>query len=508
MLLKSGIVIALFTLLSRIFGMVRELFVAATFGSSAVADCVNVAFKLPNLFRRIFGEGALSSVFIPIFNKKLLESESLARKFSGEVFVLLLGVLVVLTILMQIFMPYLMFVIAPGFYIEAEKFELTVLLCRITMPYLILVCITALLGGMLNSIRKFAAFAFVPVLMNVGVIIFTLVLNKSYAPEYGIAIALVLAGVMQVIFMFYCIWRNNLLFPVKVAKPDKDIKKLVKNMGPATLSSGAQQLNLFISQSIASFLPGAVSILSYADRLYQFPLALVGITFGTVLLPELSKIYNQKDFIKANKLQNHATCAAMVISVPAMFGLFLLAKPIIHIIYERGEFVHNDTIATADALAAFALGLPAYVLAKILTPIFYANQDTQTPLKITIYSVAVNTLLNLVLMIPFGHVGIAVGSSISAWYNVYLLNKYAKNYGDFKITYDTILFLAKVLASSLFMGVVIFVMQVKLFDDFYKDALSIKLIILMATIISGILSFTVGAYMFNLHKILIKKYEV
>lgn len=506
-MLKSGLIVAFFTLLSRLFGLARELFIAATFGSSAIADCVNVAFKFPNFFRRIFGEGALSAVFIPIFNEKLIASKQQARIFSGEIFTLLLLALIIITILMQIFMPYLMFIVAPGFVAEDSKYELAILLCRITMPYMIFVSITALFGGILNSVGKFAAFAFVPILMNISVIAVTMALRKEdVAPEYGVAISLLVAGILQVSFMFFCIYKNGLSFPLSFNPKDKDVNKLMRNMGPATLSSGTQQLNLFISQSIASFIPGAVSILSYADRLYQLPLALIGITFGTILLPELSKIYSSGNFDKANFLQNRATQLGFLISMPATIGLFILSHPIIHLIFERGEFTSSDTALTANALAVFSLGLPAYVLAKILIPIFYANQDTKTPFYISVKSLIANISLNILLMIPFGYLGIAAGSSIAAWYNVHLLNKHAKKYGSYKLTAQTYTILTKVTICSVLMGAFVYFASKQIGSYFYSDSSAMKIISVLGTIAVAGTIYTGTIFAFKLHKILLNKY--
>lgn len=505
MLLRSGVVVAFFTLLSRFFGLARELFIAATFGTTQIADCVNVAFKFPNLFRRIFGEGALSAVFIPMYSEKLVTSKKDAKKFSGEIFILLFITLTCLTVILQIFMPFLMVLIAPGFMYSGEKYDLAITLCRLTIPYVIFVSITALFGGMLNSVRKFAAFAFVPILMNICVIIIPYFSKDFVEPHYGISFALIIAGIMQVLFMYFCLIRAGLKFPLLFKPKDPEVKKLIKKMGPATMSSGAQQLNLFISQSIASFLPGAVSILSYADRLYQLPLSLIGVTFGTILLPELSKIYKKKDYTEANFLQNKAIKIAFTISIPAMLGLLTLSQPIIHLIYERGEFSSNDTFLTANALAAFSFGLPAFVLAKILTPIFYANLDTKTPFKITVYSLVINTTLNILLMIPFGHVGIALGSSIAAWINVWLLNKHAKQYGDFLITSDTKKFAFKILVCGLVMSGFILVVNHYFGELFFSSIFVIKAASLLGTIAFAIVIFIVSAYFFKIHKILLLK---
>jgi len=505
MLLRSGIIVAFFTLISRFFGLARELFIAATFGTTFIADCVNVAFKFPNLFRRIFGEGALSVVFIPMFSEKLVNSKEDAKKFSGEVFTLLLLTLIILTILLQITMPYLMVIIAPGFFASSEKFDLAVTLCRLTIPYVIFVSITALFGGMLNSIRQFAAFAFVPVLMNICIITITPLIQDKYTAHFSIAYALIIAGILQVSFMYYCLMRAGLNFPLLFRPKDKDVKILLKKMGPAAMSSGAQQINLFISQSIASFLPGAVSILSYADRLYQLPMSLIGVTFGTILLPELSRIYKKKQYIEANNLQNKSIKIAAAISIPAMCGLFVLATPIIHFIYERGQFSANDTIQTAHALMAFSLGLPAFILGKILTPIFYANLDTKTPFKITIYSIITNVALNILLMIPLGHVGIALGSSMAAWFNVYLLNKHAQQYGNFKITPDSWLFFLKIIICSVCMVSFLALTQYYLNDFFYTDQFIIKAGMLLGTIGVALIIFSIFGYFFKIHKLLFDK---
>jgi putative peptidoglycan lipid II flippase len=505
MLLRSGIIVAFFTLVSRFFGLARELFIAATFGTTFIADCVNVAFKFPNLFRRIFGEGALSVVFIPMFSEKLVSSKEDAKKFSGEVFTLLLLTLIILTILLQITMPYLMVIIAPGFFASSEKFDLAVSLCRLTIPYVIFVSITALFGGMLNSIRQFAAFAFVPVLMNICIITITPLIQDTYTAHFWIAYALIISGILQVTFMYYCLMRAGLNFPLLFRPKDQDVKILLKKMGPAAMSSGAQQINLFISQSIASFLPGAVSILSYADRLYQLPMSLIGVTFGTILLPELSRIYKKKQYIEANNLQNKSIKIAAAISIPAMCGLFVLATPIIHFIYERGQFSANDTIQTAHALMAFSLGLPAFILGKILTPIFYANLDTKTPFKITIYSIITNVTLNILLMIPFGHVGIALGSSIAAWFNVYLLNKHAQQYGNFQINHDSWLFFLKIIICSICMVGFLALTQYYFNDFFYTDQFIIKAVMLLGTIGVALIIFAIFGYFFKIHKLLFDK---
>ncbi|XVN41167.1 MAG: murein biosynthesis integral membrane protein MurJ [Rickettsia endosymbiont of Argas persicus] len=494
-LFRSGVVVAFFTLISRIFGLVREQFIASLFGSTTMGDSINVAFKLPNLFRRIFAEGALSSVFIPIYNEKMLISKSAANRFSGEVFTLLLFTLIIIIVLMQIFMPQLMLFIAPGFHGKKEKFELTVFLCRITIPYLIFVSLTALLGGILNSVKRFAAFAFSPVILSVCVIICTLMLDNYTESSVSISLSLIIAGILQVSFMYICVKRADLSFPFIFKPNDPDVKKLLINMWPATISSGVQQLNLFISQSIASFIEGAISILSYADRIYQFPLSIIGTSFSTILLPELSKIYKSNDIIAATKVQNNAIRMGLFLSLPATFGIIVLSHPIINVIYERGAFTAQDTTNTAEAIAAFALGLPAFILAKILTPIFYANGDTKTPLKITLFSIIINTGMNLLLMDSLKHIGIAVGTSIAAWYNLGLLYSYTKKQNRLHIEQDIKFFCGKVLLCCLVMVIIIGLIKYYCLEYFYSEYLLIKIFALGCTITAGIIAFFGVAYL-------------
>ncbi|MGI4776297.1 MAG: murein biosynthesis integral membrane protein MurJ [Janthinobacterium lividum] len=498
---RSGIVVASLTFISRIFGLARELYIADSFGATGSADAINVAFKLPNLFRRIFGEGALSTVFIPILNEKLLESSSATRKFSSQIFVPLLVILVSLVFIMQLFMPYLMFLIAPGFSEDEHKFQLTVLLCRITMPYLIFISVAAFFGSILNSIRKFAAFAFSPVIMSMTIILGTHLFKYRFSGALSISLSIILAGILQVIFMFRCLVKANLTFPIIFnIKRDRDVSRFLKNMGPATLSASVGQFGILISQSIASFIPGAVSILSYADRIYQFPLSIIGVSFSTILLPELSKIYKNNNISLANDLQNKAIGIALLLSLPAALGIIILSEPMIHIIYERGAFTNIDTRSTSQVISAFAIGLPAFVLGKVLMPIFYANNDTKTPLKITIYSLVVNILSNILLMFLFSYIGIALGTSFAAWFNVWLLYRYAQKAGRISIQPSIRNIILKILTSCAVMCLIILVIVNKWDSHFYSYSLIIKIFLLGSVILIGSIIIVGMSFYFKLHR--------
>jgi putative peptidoglycan lipid II flippase len=244
--------------------------------------------------------------------------------------------------------------------------------------------------------------------------------------------------------MLFFAYRAGLRIKIpQLSYHDPDISKLLKLMIPATITAGVVQINLFISQSIASYIPGAVSILSYADRLYQLPMSIVGVTFGTVLLPTLSKLYKTNALDAAHKTQDDAIKIGLFLTIPCSVALTILSVPIIQLIYEYGVFTHQDTLYTANALAAFAYGLPAFVLSKIFTPVFYAHQDAKTPMRITIYTIIANIILNLIFMQKYSFVGIALGSSIASWYSVYLFVKYAKKHGYFVLNRSLIVFIIK-----------------------------------------------------------------
>lgn len=495
---RSGFTVAFFTLLSRIFGLLRELCLAYIFGSSQVADCINVALKLPNLFRRIFGEGALASVFIPIYNKKMVQSQTEAGKFASDIFSLLLCTLTLITLLMQIFMPQIMLLLAPGFYQSDAKFNLSVFLCRITMPYLIFISTAALFGGMLNSVNRFKAFAATPIILNIVIILGCFVNSELVTKPVVIAFAILISGILQAIFMYYSLKSNNLDVGFSRSMLSGDSKYLLKQMLPAVISAGMIQISLFVSQSLASFIDGAISIISYAERIYQLPLSLIGTAFGTVLLPELSKLYNNKDLIAASRIQENAIQFGLYISLACATGMAAVSDLIIEAIYQRGAFTQLDTILTSSCLIAFSGGLPAFILNKILTPIFYANNDTQTPLKITAYSLLANLILNIIFMNFYGAAGIAIGSSLSAWLNAYLLFSYVRKRFGLIFTVSMRVFVFKVLIANLTMATCVILAKYLIYYLHPTSLSSLKLIILLGLISFGAIVYFVTSLLIGL----------
>lgn len=499
-LLKSGLIVGVLTFISRIFGLIRELFVASYFGTSFIADSVNTAFKLPNLFRRIFGEGAFSAVFIPMFTAKMNKSKDEAINFGSQVKTILTFSIIVIVFIFMLLMPKLMFIIAPGF-IKEEKFNLTVTLCRITILYMLPICLVAFYGGSLNAIGFFMPFAASPIIMNISLIIFTKILQTWIPSAIAISYSLIISGTVQLVFILYSSKRKGLVFTFKTPKLDKDLVVFFKKFGPAVLTAGVVQLNLFISQSIASYIPGAVSVLSYADRLYQFPLSMIGVAFSAVLLPALAKHYKNKEDSAALTLKNNSIALSLGLSLPAAIGIIMLGKEMVHIIYERGAFKYSDTLATSWALDAFSFGLPAFVLNKILTQIFYANSDTITSFIITLASIVVNIVLNFIaLKSGFGYYGIALGTSIAAWFNLFLQIWYCSRLGYFKLR-TNYLFLAKILICNILLIVFLYLSkQFILGNSFEEKVIYIKAALILSVICLSIVIYLISLIAFKINK--------
>ena len=413
-----------YTLASRVLGFLRDMLTAAYLGAGPVADAFLVAFKLPNFFRRLFAEGAFNSAFVPIFAGMVArDGRVAARVFAEDAMAVLLAVLLALTILAEAAMPHLVALIAPGFRDEPGKLALAVDFTRITFPYLLFISLVSLQGGVLNGIERFAAVAATPILLNlclIGGLVFLTPLLGSAGPALAWSVAI--AGVAQFLWLAAACGREGMALRLPLPRLTPEVRRLGRLMLPAALGSGAVQVNLLVDVMIASLLPtGAISYLYFADRVYELPLAVIGIAIGTALLPLLARQIRLGDDAAAGETQNRALEAAMVLTLPATAALLVLAEPIIVVLFQRGAFDAAVSTATAAALVAYACGLPAYVLIKVLTPGFYAREDTGTPVRIAVACVALNTLAALALMRVLGHVGIALATALSAWVNCALL---------------------------------------------------------------------------------------
>ncbi|MHA1553830.1 MAG: murein biosynthesis integral membrane protein MurJ [Alphaproteobacteria bacterium] len=415
------------TATSRVLGFLRDVMMAAALGTGPIADAFFVAFRIPNLFRRLFAEGAFNAAFVPLYAKSLQsEGEAAARQFANHTLSALLTLLLVLTALVEIAMPALIIVFAPGFISDPDKYELTVILTRITFPYLVLVSLLALFSGMLNARGRFAAAAFAPALLNVVFIaalalVFALDLANAPGAGHVLAWAVLLGGLAQLVTVVWAARRGGLTLRFVRPRITDAIARLFRLSLPGILAGGVTQINIMIGTIIASQLPGAVSVLYFADRVYQLPLGIVGIAIGVALLPELSRLLRAERFDLVDDRQNRATEFAMALTLPAAVALVVLAEPIIMVLFQRGAFSAEATAATAAALTAFAFGLPAFVMIKVLSPGFFAREDTRTPMWFAAASMVANVALSLALFPILAHVGIAIATAVAGWLNALLL---------------------------------------------------------------------------------------
>lgn len=424
-LLKAMVTIAGFTFLSRIAGMVRDMLTANLLGAGNIADAFFVALKLPNFFRRVAGEGAFSVSFVPLYSKTLAqEGEESASKFSGEVCSLMTMILSIFTILFIITMPWIIHLIAPGFAHGTERYDAAVAMTQITFPYLMLMSLTSLFGGMLNAHHKFGPFAAAPIIFNCTIIFFMVVLtplfpNAGFAMSVGVSVS----GILQMIMVVFFVRRHKISFHWQRPRLSEKTRKLFKLMGPGVLSAGVFQVNLFVDMIIASLLPtGAISFLYYADRLNQLPLSIAGIAVGTALLPMLSKSLAAKDHAESNDLFNRSLEFCFFVALPAAIALLIIPIPMVATLFEHGKFTRDETLQTAYVLMGYGVGLPAYIASKVFMTAFWSHEDTITPVKISIVTAVSNIILCLLLINWLGVGGISLATGIVGWLQVYLLN--------------------------------------------------------------------------------------
>jgi putative peptidoglycan lipid II flippase len=474
-LIRSTATIGSYTLISRVLGFIRDITIASSIGASYLSDAFFVAFRLPNYLRRLFAEGAFNAAFVPQFEGILAhEGKDKARHFSSEVMSFLVFILLIVTGIFIILMPWLMIGFAPGFMDDPKKFDLTVVLTRITMPYIIFISLVSLLGGILNTGGKFAAVAATPIIMNLCLIIIPYFIS-DYTPTYAhaLAIAVMISGIMQWLWLVRFCKRQGMLPRLTRPRLTPQVKKLLKMIAPAALGAGVVQLNLVIDTIIATWFGSGVSYIYYADRISELPLAVIGIAVGTALLPMLSRQIREGKREESFKSQNRAIELALFLSLPAAAALLTIAEPIISVMYERGEFSPADTIATFHTLMAFAVGLPAFILVKILAPSFYANHDTKTPFKIAAICILVNFTFNIILMFPLQYVGMALATSIASWVNVILMARTLKVRGWMVIEKTLLNHIAKMLVSCLAMTLVLWLLTPLLMPYMERNAVTI-----------------------------------
>ncbi len=420
-LIRHTTVVSLSTLLSRILGYVRDVLIAMNLGAGILNDLFILALRLPNLFRTIFGEGAFSSSFVPLFAKILNEEgKEQAKTFAQHVQSMLIIILIAFCLLLYLFMPQVVDLTAPGMVQNKEHYRLAVELSRITVPYLFLISLVAFYGGMLNAEHRYFAFAMAPILLNI-VLIAASFWAQGELEVYILAYAISVGGWLELIWMLIFTWRAGLLWLPTWPQWTPQVRELFRRFGPCLLGAGVAQINVWVDTILASMLPNALSYLYYADRINQLPLALIGTALGTVLLPMLARHSRDKQGEKAVRLQNKALDLGLFLAIPAAIALHYMAPGVVKLLFQYGEFGELATNNTAAALAIFAYGLPAYVLVKIFIASFYAVGDTMTPAKIAAWCIIINMAISLSLMPYIAHLGIATAATVASWCNALAL---------------------------------------------------------------------------------------
>jgi len=490
-LLKSTGTFGFYTIISRLLGYLRDILIAIFLGTGMLADAFFVAFRIPNTFRRLFAEGTFNAAFVPSYSSEITKGKKQSNKFANDIFNLLFLGLLFLTIIVEIFMPAFVSIIAPGFIGDLEKMEIAINLTRITFPFLFFICLASFFSAILNSHNKFAAAAAAPIILNI-ILILVLFFSKSlgdqlvYYLSYGVSIA----GFLQLIFLFKYVSNYFFLkFSFKL-KVNNKVKFFFKKLLPSIFSSGVTQINILIGTIIASFQASAVSYLYYADRIYQINLAIAGIAIGVVILPQLSKHVQSKNKNKILLIQNKALELSLFLSLPATIALILGSKQIISALFGYGSFNENSVNNSSLALYYFALGLPAFALIKVFSSFFFANHDTKTPFYISLISVILNTFISIYYFSEIGFIIIPIATSISSWFNSILLFLFLNNRQLFYFNQKFFIKFIKIIFASILMGL-FFNFLLNFFQNELAFNQSIKSLYLVLSVILGLLFYLI-----------------
>jgi len=490
-LIGSTTTFSFFTLISRILGYVRDILIAIFLGTSFYADAFFVAFRLPNTFRRLFAEGAFNAAFIPSYAGELAKDKKKAEDFARNVFNLLFIFLLILVLLAEIFMPQLIYLIAPGFYKDPEKIDLAIKLSRITFPFLFFISLASFFSAILNSYNKFAAAAAAPIILNIiliGSLFFSQLLNSSEVIVLSYAVSF--AGFLQLLILFFFV-KNNFtpILNIKI-KINNKVRFFFKKLVPSIFSSGVTQINILVGTIIASFQAGAVSYLYYADRVYQINLAVAGIAIGTVMLPELSKNIKKNNKKKIINLQNRAIELSLFLSIPAAIALVLASKEIITSLFGYGSFDIESVNNTAMALTFFAIGVPAYSMLKIFSNLFFARNDTKLPFYLSVVSVFLNILISVSFFNKLGFIIIPIATSVSSWINVLLHYYFIKKKNLHNFDGEFFYKFPRIILSVVVMGIILYSLLGFFTDKFNYNEIY-KFIYLFIVVLISLVSYFV-----------------
>ena len=498
-LIKSTGTFGFYTIISRLLGYLRDVLIAIFLGTSLLADAFFFFFRIPNTFRCVFAEGTFNAAFVPSYTSELAKNKSKSKKFANEIFNLLFLSLLSLVLLVEIFMPAFVSLIAPGFVEDKKKMDLAIQLTRITFPFLMFISLSSFFAAILNSHNKFAAASAAPIILNIVLIlilIFGKYLNDDliYFMSYGVS----LAGFLQLIFLHKFVKKfYSVSFNLKI-KINTKVKFFFKKLLPSIFSSGVTQINILVGTIIASFQASAVSYLYYADRIYQINLAIAGIAIGVVVLPQLSKHSFLKNKAKINKIQNKALELSMFLSLPASIALIIGSEEIISSLFGYGSFTSEAVNNSARALYYFGLGLPAFALIKVFSTFFFANHDTKTPFYISLICVILNILISVYYFKSIGFIIIPIATTISSWLNSIILFVYLKNRNLFEFNKIFLVRFCKIVIASILMGLffnfLIYIFENKLIYDHYLKSFYLILSVLLGLVFYVVISFLIKAF--------------
>ena len=500
-LIKSTGTFSFFTIISRLLGYLRDVLIAIFLGTGPLADVFFVAFRIPNTFRRLFSEGTFNAAFIPSYATELSQGKAQSDKFANNIFNLLIVGLFLLILVIEIFMPFFVFLIAPGFEGDAQKLELVISLTRITFPFLFFISLASFFSAILNSHNRFAVASAAPIILNIiliGVLFYGKFLNDQLV--YYLSYAVTVSGIIQLIFLYTFVkkfYLPKIIFKIKI---DEKVKNFFKKLLPSIFSSGVTQINILVGTIIASFQASAVSYLYYADRIYQINLAIAGIAIGTVILPQLSKYIQSDKKEEIILIQNKALELSLFLSIPAAIALVLASEEIVSALFGYGSFDENGVKNSANALFYFSLGLPAFSLIKVFSSFFFARHNTKIPFYISLVSVLMNILISIFYFKSIGFIIIPIATTISSWFNSILLFIFLKKENLFNFNLIFIKRFTRILIASILMGL-FFNYLINFFENNLTYEQNFKSIFLIGIVLLGFISYFLIAVLIKAFKI-------
>lgn len=500
-LLKNVGTIGGLTAVSRLFGFIRDILLARVLGAGGVADAWQLAFQLPNLLRRLFAEGAFASAFVPLFNRHSAEGEPAAQRFASEVLAILMPILVLFGALMMLGMPWVLWLFAnPELRVDPVNYPLAVTMGRIAFPYLLFMSLATLTAAVLNSLSRFAAAAAAPILLNICLI--TALAWGAMQPDgettrqmtgFNLAVAVSVSGLLQLLWLGY--WMRSAGFSIPLIRPRLTAR--VKEMGvlivPAVLGAGVYQISRFIDLAFIRGLPdGSLTYIAMADRWNQLPLGIIGIALGTAILPALSRFIAREEIDEAQRLQSNAVELAMLLTVPAAVALFFTGSAFVRVFMQSGAFTMEDAMVTGTVVSGLVLGLPAYVLVKVLTPNFFARKDTRTPVITAALSLTVTVAVNLVLVPRIGVVALAIAGSVGAWVNTLLLYGLLSRHGHFTLTARVLGRIGRIFLAAAIMGTALWY-AMQLGDPYFSGTTLERIGSILALVLVGTMTYAISA---------------